>query len=42
MADGGGLYAPKGVELVLERTGPIIRGKVVKVTIVQPLATKLS
>ena len=32
------LYAPQGVEVVLERTGPISRETSAKATIIQPLA----
>ena len=37
------LYSSQGVELALEQTGPItMQGHIVKATIMQPLAAKLS
>ena len=37
-----GAVAPRGVELVLERTGPMTTEMTVKATIIQPLAARLS
>ena len=39
---GAGLYALQGVELALGGTGPITRETIVKATIIQSLAAKLS